>query len=261
ATGQQLAERCIAKNITCCRCGETESILHVLFLCPFAQQVWKLAPFSSSVFPEPGTVRDLLLAAMSFTCLPPSGVGTGSLAPWICWNLWKTRNQVVFNDKTWTETETILKSVLDAKDWLVAQVKLPSTHVSCISDGAWRKDLNVAGLGWTSSSPTGPSSLRSAVCENVSSPLMAESLACRAAVMDAIDAEATHLLLESDCLQLVGAINSRSVILEIHGIISDIFLCINRFSSFCCRFIPRSANVVADTLAKSCLSVYGQNIM
>lgn len=30
--------------------------------------------------------------------------------------------------------------------------------------------------------------------------------------------------------------------------------------SFSCRYIPRSANVLADSLAKQCLSLYGQNI-
>ncbi|CAE6073291.1 unnamed protein product [Arabidopsis arenosa] len=175
--------------------------------------------------------------------------------------------------------ESLSKAITDAKDWLSAQSKklppvsssatahsrmngstLSISGMSCRSDGAWRKDLQAAGLGWTSSVPPGITSHHSALCENVSSPLMAESLACRAAIMDAIDSGATHLLLESDCLQLVGAINAQSIILEIHGIISDIFLCVNSLSSFTCRFIPRSANVVADTLAKHCLSLYGQNI-
>lgn len=172
----------------------------------------------------------------------------------------------------------MIKAITDAKEWQWAQtvslqptLPLPPSSlkpscptsdrlfVVCTTDGAWRKDLKAAGLGWTTSLPSGISSQHSAVCENVSSPLMAESLACRAAIMDAVSSGATHLLLESDCSQLVGAINSRSAILEIHGIISDIFLSINSFSNFICRFIPRSANVIADGLAKHCLSVFGQN--
>ncbi|KAG7578510.1 Ribonuclease H domain [Arabidopsis thaliana x Arabidopsis arenosa] len=238
ATGQQLAERCIAANISCGRCGEQESILHVLFSCPFAQKVWKLAPvvLPPISFYSPASVREGLKAAMGLVCLPPTGLGSA---------------------QTKKQPPILISSPAPSRKNVSP---LDFSGIACRSDGAWRKDLQAAGLGWTFSGPPGIPPHHSALCENVSSPLMAESLACRAAIMDAIDSGATHLLLESDCLQLVGAINAQSIILEIHGIISDIFLCVKSLSSFICRYIPRSANVVADTLAKYCLSLYGQNI-
>ncbi|CAL9241694.1 unnamed protein product, partial [Arabidopsis halleri] len=131
------------------------------------------------------------------------------------------------------------------------------------SDAVWRADLKVAGLGWvfsTTAYGTTSSVSHSAICENVSSPFIAECLAGRAAILDAASSGVDHFLLESDCQQLVGAINSRSVILEVHGVLADILISISSFSSFICRFIPRSSNVVADTLAKHCLNLYGQNI-
>lgn len=93
------------------------------------------------------------------------------------------------------------------------------SFVSCKSDRAWRQDLKAAGLRWTLTDLDGVTSHYPAVYENVSSPLMAESLACRAAVMDAVRAGVDCFLLESDSQKLVGAINTR-------------------FSSFICRFIP-----------------------
>nr|AAP21687.1 hypothetical protein [Arabidopsis thaliana]AAP21688.1 hypothetical protein [Arabidopsis thaliana] len=132
--------------------------------------------------------------------------------------------------------------------------------VSCKPDGSWRNDLKAAGLGWTFTNPAGLTSHHSALCKNVSSPFMAESLACGAVVLEAVRAGADSFLLESDYQQLVVAINARLVLLEVHGIISYIFLSIGRFSHFLCRFIPLSTNVVADSLAKQCLSLYGQNI-
>ncbi|EOA32784.1 hypothetical protein CARUB_v10016093mg [Capsella rubella] len=49
------------------------------------------------------------------------------------------------------------------------------------------------------------------------------------------------------------------VLPEVHGILSDIFLCISRFSSFCCRFVPRLSNGTADSLAKHSLSLFCTN--
>ncbi|CAL9234275.1 unnamed protein product, partial [Arabidopsis halleri] len=282
-TGQQLQDRHISVDLAYNKCGEPESILHLLFQCSFAQQVWAQATFKL-VFPSLNMdcVRSGVLAANQLVCLPPSGVSSCPLGPWICWNLWKTRNQKVFNNRVFSAQETCLKAIVDAKEWGQAQQKtvgdphlstpasarishpLVDWHgVSCRSDAAWRADLKVAGLGWVSSSTEfgiTSSVSHSAICENDSKPLMAECLAGRAAILDAVNSGMDHFLLESDCQQLVGAINSRSVILEIHGVLADILISISSFSSFLCRFILRSSNVVADTLAKHCLSLYGQNI-
>lgn len=86
---------------------------------------------------------------------------------------------------------------------------------------------------------------------------MAESLACRAALWAASQAGFSNVYLELDCLQLVQAINSKSVLVEAHGVLSDVFICIASFVHFSCRFIPRSANGGADSLAKHALSVFG----
>lgn len=49
------------------------------------------------------------------------------------------------------------------------------------ADATWRKDLKAAGLGWTFSPFSGDLPNRhSALCNNVSLPLMAEALAMRA---------------------------------------------------------------------------------
>lgn len=74
-TSQQLQDRHISVDLACVKCGEPESILHLLFHCPFAQQVWAQAP-SKLVFPSINMVcvQSGLLAANQLICLPPSGV-------------------------------------------------------------------------------------------------------------------------------------------------------------------------------------------
>jgi len=145
------------------------------------------------------------------------------------------------------------RSLLPNQDW---------RSVSCRTDAAWREDIKVAGLGGSIKGPgAGGTSTCSAICENVSSTLMAESLACRTAILDVVSLGVDHLLLESDCQHLIGAINSCSVLLEVHGILEDILLSIDYFSTLICQFIPRSSNVVVDSVAKLCLSLYDQNII
>jgi len=39
------------------------------------------------------------------------------LYPWILWNIWIARNQMVFSDRVFTAEETLVKAILDAKVW------------------------------------------------------------------------------------------------------------------------------------------------
>lgn len=209
--------------------------------------------------------------------LPPSGLGLGPLYPWICWNLWLSRNQKVFSDRTFSEGETLGKAIVAAREWQEAQ-KVPISPVlsgqkapdvsggllrnvtSVKTDAAWRKEEKVAGLSWIFSSlPAGAVSRFSAGCENVSSPLMAECLAIRSALFKALDLGIINLSLQTDCQVLAKVISSQILLVEVQGILADIFICISKFSSFVCKFIPRAANVETDTLAKSVLENFVVN--
>lgn len=166
---------------------------------------------------------------------------------------------------------------MDAREWQEAQKAPGSTglrgqkaHVSSggplrnvtsvKTDAAWRKVEKVAGLSWIFSSlPVGVVSRFSACCENVSSPLMAECLAIRSALFKALDLGIINLSLQTDCQVLAKAISAQYLLVEVHGILADIFIYISKFSSFVCNFIPRAANVEADTLAKSVLENFVVN--
>lgn len=96
--GERLIERHIEVDPTCKRCGCNESIIHLLFQCQFAQKVWQLAPFVTEMDYR-GTV-DLLTAWPLICyqkCLPPSGIASGTLFPWIAWDIWNARNRLVFD--------------------------------------------------------------------------------------------------------------------------------------------------------------------
>ncbi|KAH0868122.1 hypothetical protein HID58_075144, partial [Brassica napus] len=39
--------------------------------------------------------------------LPPVGLGTTPISPWVIWNLWTNRNKLLFDDKEYTIDETV----------------------------------------------------------------------------------------------------------------------------------------------------------
>jgi len=51
----------------------------------------------------------------------------------------------------------------------------------------------------------------------------------------------------------------KTPLVEIHGPLLDIFEATKRCISFKCIHIPRSANVLADSLAKEALALYSHN--
>lgn len=98
-------------------------------------------------------------------CLPPVGITSTPLVPWILWFLWKTRNKLVFENFMGSPVDTLSQSIVAAKEWEIAQqlvekktqVKapalLPQFDVVAQSDAAWSESSHNAGLGWIISTP------------------------------------------------------------------------------------------------------------
>ncbi|CAG7882731.1 unnamed protein product, partial [Brassica rapa] len=55
------------------------------------------------------------------SCLPPTGIVSGQLAPWILWQIWCARNQLVFEGKTTSAEETMTKAMSMAREWTNSQ--------------------------------------------------------------------------------------------------------------------------------------------
>ena len=272
-SGSQLAVRISGLDPACVRCKEPESIAHILFNCHFARRVWLLAPLEGlNTIPVFTDVSVGLAWFRKKKNLPPEGLGHCDLFPWICWVLWTTRNKQIFNHTPFSEKETILKAIQDAREWQSAQdpspqksSSFPSKRASpepppstlvIHSDAAWQGSSQRAGLGWTFSMMGNTFRRNTARCEHVSSPLVAEALAVRSALSLAVSLGFQDVLLLSDCQTLVKAISQKQTLLEIFGILWDISEYCNSFNSFCCCFIPRSSNVEADALAKDSLTLY-----
>ena len=57
------------------------------------------------------------------SCLPPTGIGAGPLAPWIIWSLWTARNKLAFENKESTPEDVISNAIGTAREWLNEQLR------------------------------------------------------------------------------------------------------------------------------------------
>lgn len=273
--GERLAARQVPIDPRCKRCGCTESITHLLFQCPFARKVWRLAPLVREVecsgMVELGASWSDLCA---IKCLPPSGVASGSLFPWILWNLWKARNRFVFEGFSLSPEEVLTTSIVLAREWSTdrrlektahkgghrSEQQSPDGTTVVRSDAAWDANKQAAGLGWFLLAQPQIQAYKERV-PFVTSPLMAEALALRNAVMLCQRSRIRKVRFESDYAQLIKIINSEAIASELHGVVADIFSCISAFEFVCFAWIPRERNMFADDLAKDALNASGQFVV
>lgn len=271
--GENLETRGIRTNIQCRRCGEAETTTHLLFSCPFAQNVWGRIQTGTTVhLAVIEDLRDALVKFRNVHCLPPSGV-VGNILPWVCWQLWTARNKLIFENRDSLPEEIATRSLTAAREWEQAQQKeanqpekqtkqsLPRSEtrqgtIVCNTDASWHQSSQRAGLAWIFKGLQ-PSQLSkgSLTQDFVTSPLMAEAMAIRSALQMAATLDLTDLVVCSDNQTLTRAISNMHPVKEIFGILADINLLRHQFDSISFIFIPRSQNEEADSLAKSTLGL------
>ncbi|KAG7567824.1 Ribonuclease H-like superfamily [Arabidopsis thaliana x Arabidopsis arenosa] len=275
--GEILKSRTIVDSACCIHCeADEETLCHLFFTCPFAKKVWDNIPCKVSLDTnQVSSFRAGFEASKLLTCLPSIGLGDGPLSPWILWSIWTTRNKKLFNDRILQPMDVITQAITQAKEWNVAQEKKAPTQVTgttpaprdadprsviCNSDAAWNTNYQ-AGLGWILTDRQGFTIHQgSNSMASVNSPLQAEALALLLAMKQARNLGFKHLIFASDSAQLVKALNSEIQFKELHGIHFDILDLSLSFDALSFRFVPRTENLVADSLAKKALSsvVMGQ---
>lgn len=98
--GTNIAYRGITTHSNCVHCGERETILHIFYQCAFAKEVWECLPVSNSeVLGNPSSFSGFWTRTLQLVPLPPTGLGIASIAPWVAWSIWITRNFKIFQDR------------------------------------------------------------------------------------------------------------------------------------------------------------------
>lgn len=169
--------------------------------------------------------------------LPPMGLSV-PLYPWLMWVLWTSKNQLIFEDKFFSESEVLAKAIKSSREWQNANtsIKTPSDSTkdclrletqnsipavsqvngnvfSCFSDAAWNSSTCGRGLGWICMKPDGTMLTQGSASTEVASVLIAEALALKAAMKTAIDLNIKDLICFSDLKNLISLITgNKSVI-------------------------------------------------
>ncbi|XP_018454031.1 uncharacterized protein LOC108825204 [Raphanus sativus] len=253
-TGANLQTRCILNNTNCARCGERETIDHLLFNCNFAREVWRCGPWSDTRHTsDVSSFKPMIESSGTWQNLPPNGL--------------------IFDNRAPTPHDTAIKAISSQREWELAQtngpIKTPpllprpplrqdDATIFCNTDAAWRANRQLAGLGWILTDRDSTELHRaSKPASNVSSACMAEALAIREALLHASSLQHTNICIRTDSQVLVRAITTRRRSTELYGILSDIdslaFFPSSPFVSCVFIFTPRASNGPADSLAKSCL--------
>ncbi|CAH2035809.1 unnamed protein product [Thlaspi arvense] len=238
---ETLATQGIIVDPTCKRCGAAENELHFLLQCPFAVRVRDRLPVTHKPSAtDPTTIPQLLQDCCRMINLPPTGMASTPLYPWVFWNLWTCRNQLLFEGKDYTSKEVADKACSDAKAWHVAQealtqqkreVKLtkpcPSTispaSLTCFVDAAWDNSTGCSGLGWVLKDNSNTTLFQNSRIQRfVSSALVAEALALKAALQDAASSGIKELNCHSDSKNLISLINGNGNSVDLQGILHDI---------------------------------------
>lgn len=261
-------------SFACKKCGAYEDNTHVFLHCPTAEEVWSLIPVALRPSPTMGSPEDIVKNGAKYTPLPPVGL-TSPIWPWVMWNLWKARNKLIFENRSFTAREIALKSVQDAKEWnnvqvenmgpkLTAQSQLrtqpqalrsPPTFspdiLVCSVDAAWDVNTGRCGIGGVlSGSMERPGHNLSEAHSYVSSALMAEAIAVRLAVSTAVYSNVRSLAVLSDSLSLINLLKKGGNQPKLFGIMFDIHHYLSLFDSISFHFISRNFNVEADSVAK-----------
>ncbi|XP_013624812.1 PREDICTED: uncharacterized protein LOC106330980 [Brassica oleracea var. oleracea] len=165
--GENLEKRSILSNSKCIHCGFRKTATHLFLHCRFAASIWEMSPLLHvERITSATTFATVLKESKKTLNLPPSGLISGPLFPWICWTIWTSRNQLIFENKVFSPLETLTKAICLSREWQEAQLKgntqFLSTQklnqginarnnmggVSVYTDASWKEGVNKAGLGW-----------------------------------------------------------------------------------------------------------------
>ena len=166
----------------------------------------------------------------------------------------------------------MLKVIQDAQAWKAAQAiplkaslpqcvgTSPSSNIpvanpytwSCFSDAAWDSSSGNCGMGWHLRNPTN-SFIESSSSHRrfVSSALVAEALAVKAALVGAVSSHVSSIYMYSDSKILISLLKSHGQDVVLKGVLHDITMLAQSFTSISFIYIRRLANVQADSIAKA----------
>ncbi|CAN1268803.1 hypothetical protein LINPERPRIM_LOCUS13330 [Linum perenne] len=195
----------------------------------------------------------------------------------MCWNIWKARNDLVFNGSKPCTTLTGSRTSSDLIDWRLAETsrtatsaspQVPLPHGQPVTnpppsnpnwvihcDGSFVSEVQKAAYGVTISNTSGQITDGRAGTLYCSSPIVSEAAALHEAAKLTKDYPGTIKIL-SDCLQIVNAINGsrHRWPWKCYGHLGGVDAILKDRPDIEICYIPRRFNSKADWIARSAQS-------
>ncbi|XP_043687800.1 uncharacterized protein LOC122639027 [Telopea speciosissima] len=262
-------------QIHCVRCGECETISHVLLGCSYARAVWFGSPLGSNYLLNANLdFSDWVSAWKSFSTLgKKESKSLITLCSFFYWHIWLSRNDLVFGRKTWQPNEVISAALRAFHEYSVvhmAGLSTPGTSVAsppqwvvlvvgtvkCNCDASFSASFNKASMGFVcrdhNSLP-----LKGFSCPSSFSDIMVgETLVVRLAMQEMVANGFERVVIESDSKSLITYIENGGGAAPFHvkTLVDDIIYLSLSFVSCSFVCISREINSVTDSLARRALS-------
>ncbi|PRQ21155.1 putative RNA-directed DNA polymerase [Rosa chinensis] len=265
-TASQLRSRRVPVEDGCLFCNsEEETLSHVSRECCFTRDVIGLAPDLLPVLhTPPSSLLDWL--ALCYTLVTPRAF---AFLLMLLWGVWKEKNQRLWVGKGRTvqqvfcHTTSILHSYVVARHSVTPrlgrQVKPwsppPAGWLKVNIDGAFDQGTRRGGLGIVvRDADSTVVAGACGQCSDVLQPLVVEALASRLACKLVEENSLAPVIFESDCLQLVQAIQTDGDdTSQLGRIVDDISLSISYLAGSFFSHVYRESNMLAHKLAKYAL--------
>lgn len=228
ACKDNLCRRKCSQSPTCPICEqEQETMEHVLFRCSWTEAVWFGCVLSYWIKEQPIVsvdkwVEDLLCGDLAKVTNQEQ---VGFIFQ-VCWAIWKTRNDYVFNGVLPNPERTVDRAKLANSDYLMAVyngprkipekvnrekkwIPPPPSSIKFNCDGAFSSSRSSAAFGCLARDSGGGIQCYRAGRIVASSALATEAWALRIACGMAVDLNLSSAVFESDCKELVDCINNK----------------------------------------------------
>ena len=155
-----LVARQITTNQKCALCDGNESIVHLFFNCPVAQEVWRKFPSKEEISMEQiTTFAEGWRRVLRMVCLPPNRNGFREHDSVDSLEYLANSNQIIFKETGCSSQEIVSKAIRMAKEWIQAQQETdhqsktrgprrvgPRPETMCKADAAWHREKKIAGV-------------------------------------------------------------------------------------------------------------------
>ncbi|CAA7047582.1 unnamed protein product [Microthlaspi erraticum] len=276
STKDTLKRRHIVRDSVCVRCCQREETAdHLLFECPYAQQVWRGIGLMRPSLLDPLLSFEDKLENILLDPILLSSHRSHQTVLWLLWRLWKSRNSLIFQRKAIHWRSLIRYVKRDVAEYLYAQEnsqevcqnrgnglftratrnevwKRPSQGwMKCNFDGSFHSRDEKSAVGWIIRDEHGIyRGSGYAKDDKPQTALEGEFQALTIAMEHAWVRGYRKVIFEGDCKELINLVGNTSLNFGIYNWIQEVWFWKSKFEEAVFSWVPRTANKVADMIAK-----------